>query len=129
MKTKEEVIKEAYEENYPIVKNYLNDDGICEVSLNSLNIKAENIEYFDSVDRWRPISLKGIETNNNWISIQSEKDLPKTRGDFYVFLLGTNKEIVCGCTKLLKSKEVRSYWVATTTHYQPIVKPQPPLHK
>lgn len=68
------------------------------------------------------------KNNNGWIKIESEDDLPKTRGDNDVFIVDFNRNITVGCSKLLAIKEIRSYWRATITHYQPIKKPKPPIY-
>ncbi len=75
------------------------------------------------------IGLKQIEVNNNgWIKIESEADLPKERSDNDVFLVSFDGKISVGCSKLLEIKEIRSYWVATVTHWQPIQKPLLPIY-
>jgi len=76
----------------------------------------------------RPKSLQGIENNNGWIKIESESDLPKTRGIEDIFILDKENRISVGSTMLLSSKETRIYWKSNLTHYQPIVKPQPPIY-
>lgn len=74
----------------------------------------------------RPKSLSGIEDNNGWISIESEEDLPKESGTFYISFY--NGEVGTALFYLDVQR-----WYSThegirrfPTHYQPIVNPQPP---
>lgn len=88
---KQEAIRLAYGDKYESAKNILDENGWCNYQLNDErelirgispremeceynNFKQDNVnlKYF-----WRPKSLSGIETNNGWISILSEDDLPK----------------------------------------------------
>lgn len=75
--------------------------------------------------------LKGLEYNNGWIKIESEKDLPKSEyGQYHVY---SEKELFSIEPKNQgiepfwindpnKSKE----WLDNFSHYQPIEKPKPP---
>jgi len=77
--SKEEKIKEAYGEYWDDVKNHIDENGWV-----NLRIAPEYFlrdKKFDAFDKGkerllRPISLKGIENNNGWISVLSENDLP-----------------------------------------------------
>ena len=106
----------------------------------------------DDVDRvgdgylWRHKSLQGIENNNDWISINSESDLPSDlevchfipRGFFDEQFTGFIKDdevyFVDRNIRVNKDEEqdliyLNSWLKCQITHYQPINKPQPPLHK
>jgi len=67
-------------------------------------------------------SLQGIETNNGWIKIESETDLPKI--DFITQYWLTNGVSMWIETITLNHKIGRE----KVTHYQPIIKPQPPIY-
>ena len=98
MKTnKQKAIRGAYvkligEEKFEQIKNDVDENGWVytqKIHFNSsLNIGYSQIEAttFDSEMEfyWRPISLKNIETNNNWISILSESDLPTEDCDCHI---------------------------------------------
>lgn len=73
----------------------------------------------------RPTSLRGIETNNSWIRIESEKDLPSEDCD--VFLYFKDGEIMCD-RFLLNYKNFATINYIHVSHYQPITKPLQPLH-
>ena len=60
--------------------------------------------------------------NNGWIKILSETDLPKEEDEFWVF---ENNEV----TKTKRKIGIDNndyWWLNIVTHYQPIVKPEPP---
>lgn len=127
--TKIEKIQEAYGENWEKVKDFVYENGWCSTRK---NIDFENIRQSFEIEykrfttyHWRPISLKGIETNRGWIKIESEADLPKTEDEFWVF---DNKG---NCEKLIKQIGLDSnsyWWMKNVTHYQPIIKPLPPIY-
>ena len=118
------------EETYLIVNKYIDEEnGKCEVSQNSLSLNLNNIEYFETVDKWRPISLRGIETNNSWIRIESEKDLPKEY-DYFHLKLQSGDEIIAYNSMHRRlfvdcDDEIEYRFI---THYAPIEKKSPPLH-
>lgn len=64
----------------------------------------------------------GDVENDGWINIESEKDLPKDEDEFWVF---ENNEV----TKTKRKIGIDNndyWWLNNITHYQPIVKPEPP---
>ena len=73
----------------------------------------------------RPKSLQGIEDNNGWIKIESEDEIEIEKGFYWVndFEFGGDiayfdgKEFYC-------QDNVKQY----PTHYQPIIKPKPPIY-
>jgi hypothetical protein len=82
MKTKEEVIKEAYPQKYTAI---IDKDGWT----NHVALRHFKKDELDSKIKegrliYRPKSLNGIETNNGWTKILSEADLPSESGDYYV---------------------------------------------
>jgi len=123
---KQEKIKEAYGE----YKGRIDDNGWT-------NFMA--IEYFGSnnldskihkgeVLIYRPKSLKGIENNNGWIRIESEKDFPKDDCICY-FVLKSNKAMLTGYFRNgCFDYSLRYYDENEVTHYQPIQKPEPPIY-
>lgn len=138
--TKEQKIKEEWDKLSPTSQLTINPDtgftiiycinGISDLTENTI-ISADDIEWEykdDDFIKFRPKSLKGIENNNGWIKIESEKDLPtddtmyrsgffKKDGEFYqdnnLFNLKTT----------LQALTQNHY-----THYQLINKPESPLY-
>lgn len=72
---------------------------------------------------FRPKSLQGIENNNGWIKIESEDDLPKEDG-FYWVVDSETKDII---DRYFDTKNY-DYFNQFSTHYQSIQKPKPPLY-
>lgn len=66
--------------------------------------------------------LKGIENNNDWISIK-ENGLPKEKGNYWLF--ETNKEIRLG---MFWMGVFDNEYPIEVTHYQLIQKPLQPLY-
>ena len=137
MKTKEEVIKEDWvlfgvdsNESYDgwISAEYVPEEAILSGMLDLKNFRTST-DYDEPF--YRPKSLQGIESNNGWISINSEKDLPSEDLDVHIVFKkdGGNFQ-----TFGVWDKRLNSFWsgamkIDIPTHYQPIVKPNPPLHK
>jgi len=137
MKTKEEVIKEDWDlfgvdsnESYDgwISAEYIPEEAILSGMLDLKNFRTST-DYDEPF--YRPKSLQGIESNNGWISINSEKDLPSEDLDVHIVFKkdGGNFQ-----TFGVWDKRLNSFWsgamkIDIPTHYQPIVKPNPPLHK
>lgn len=65
--------------------------------------------------------------NNGWIKILSEKDLPKEENDYWVI---NNYGECFICVFDVDYKAFKGYFHydnnGKVTHYQPIIKPQPP---
>lgn len=77
---------------------------------------------------YRPKSLSGIETNNNWRQIESEYDLPKENGEYWVVY---NQEIIHTYFEvgdIRFSQNGRDFYKGLPSHYQPIVKPKSPIY-
>lgn len=124
--TKQEAIKKAYGIFYEKVSP--SNDGWVSYDNWFKYIGHEiEYEYQDAVIlNVRPISLKGIEYNNGWISLKSEDDLPKT--EIYCWVIDKEFGTSIGYfdkvkNKFFCSKHIEQY----ATHYQPIVKPEPPI--
>lgn len=136
MKNKEEIIKKAWIDLRTKIPF-----GVCEISgyfhgyfcngtediIEAFGVDIEKIDYdidSDGVGKFRPKSLQGIETNNNWTKIESESDLPKDK---------TTQYSVCKDKKVFQSTVncgtvINWYNIGKISHYQPIKKPEPPLH-
>lgn len=125
MKTKEEVIKEAWGELWGKInkrgkEQAFEDNGYCHKNyiIAEISLETESLPYHDN-KFIRPKSLNGIENNNGWIKINSEEDFPKESGEYWV--VHNNK---ISHRIIVKDSYIDKY----TTHYQPIEKPKPPLY-
>jgi len=128
MKTKEEVIQEAWTdavgvERYEYLKEELIFDGFLHFQPTSL--KSVDTKIIDGCPFYRPKSLSGIENNNGWIRVESEEDLKLERG-YYWFKWNsvTGEENIQ--ISLVDNRGINLY--QEPTHYRPIVKPKPPLY-
>ena len=122
--TKQEKIQEAYGDLYESIKNRLNSDGfIAYENIDSIY----DIEEREMVDRFgkifiRPKSLQGIETNNGWTEYNLNIDLD---GGYYHLIISGE----CRIDYFSPTSKTFEVWSKhAVTHYQPIVKPQPPIY-
>jgi len=117
--TKQEKIQEAYGEYWEKVKDYVYENGWCSGFWGETFEKLNGYTKPNSEGtRWRPKSLKGIETNNGWIKIESENDLPKE--PCFYWCMDNN-----GIMHQIHYDDIE---VGDSSHYQPIQKPQPPIY-
>jgi len=128
---KQEAIRLAYGEYWEQVKEYVDiDSGVLRIHISNINdYESLNLVYREH-SRYRPLSLDGIETNNGWIRIESEADLPKNEGCYFVYSLvnwspGYRIDIFTGRLSNAVNTETGT---PIFTHYQPIVKPKPPIY-
>ncbi len=78
---------------------------------------------------WRPKSLSGLEDNNGWISINSEKDLPKHENEKYHggrFL--DNGEFIELSYRMDLKQTIEHFKFGTITHFQKSKDLQPPIY-
>jgi len=73
--------------------------------------------------RLEEIQVSITESNNGWIKIESEADLPKEGKIFWVMKIGYSYPIV----ERLYNDDA-NYWLNQFTHYQPIRKPELPIY-
>jgi len=127
---KQKAIEVAYG-TYYLEGNSIDENGWTDsVSPGMLNTipcdyKSLEIEYKRTSHFYRPISLAGIETNNNWISIHSEDDLPKKRCNCW--FIDKEKGFILG-EFLNNSKEEIKFILANATHYQIVSEPSKPIY-
>lgn len=123
--TKEEIIAKAYGIDYNKLKEYINNNGWCR----SFPSTQNQIDYINTGLQnvaWRPKSLQGIENNNGWIKIESEKDLPITDVDCHI-VYNNNLMSFAVWDNLLKGFYI-GIVKQNPSHYQPIVKPLNPIY-
>lgn len=65
-----------------------------------------------------------MDTNNGWIKIESEDDLPKDSFNYYFYC--SNGAVMTGNDLEYYKKYIIPELKAS--HYQPIVKPKPPIY-
>ena len=129
LEAKQEAIKNVYGECWEKVKDYVDENGWIDNSIPKFTfgqLKNLDLEYKNDVF-FRPKSLQGIENNNGWIKIESEKDLPKESGLYF----GKDYEFGTDMTFFdfeTKEWEDSSGYLLNITHYQPIEKPKPPIY-
>lgn len=148
--TKQETIKQHYitefinsgmlekeaEQKWEGISEFVDDNGWLDFLLDKNRIRdifhnQENIEVNKYLTHWRPISLRGIETNNGWTSILSEKDLPSEDIDCEFITKKGNQYIgKCEITdgEVFFIKGVEGFSSSFITHYAPIIKRLRPLH-
>lgn len=128
--TKKEKIQEAYGEYWESVKDFVDENGWHNRKESNINLLGKlRHEIRDCLnDISRPESLKGIEKNHGWIKIESEDDLP-TIGQYYTIASFNNSIVEREFPHPKFSLEFnKEWWLKYITHYQPIVKPQPPIY-
>ena len=89
----------------------------------------DQINYIDNgkdwdnfeIISWRIPILQGIENNNGWIKIESEKNLPNHK-----LWLSDGKDVWQG--NLFEMEFFAKRINTLATHYQPIEKPKPPIY-
>jgi len=132
---KQQFIANAYGEYWEQVKDYVDENGWLKATCNFdteyyklvLSIRL-NIECEFTENSWyeyiRPKSLQGIETNNNWISIESEDDLPKEEGKYWILLNGSISLVEFPLnTEGAFADDIKNNLI---THYMPISTPSKP---
>lgn len=129
MKTKKEVIQQAYGEYWDQVKLIVDENGWFDMAY------SQQVNNFDPLwndsdrksTKIRPKSLSGIENNNGWIKIESESDLPKESG-YYDFQKYPLDKYIVNPVFWSKGATLIGWFIETYTHFQPIEKPKPPIY-
>jgi len=122
--TKQEAIQQAYGGLY---NPHIDENGWFDMTF------FESVPYIDSIweiaDRKnakiRPKSLRDIETNNFWIDAKDESKIPDEY--CYCWILTKDGEIVMREWNP-HAKGFYGWREVEYTHYQPIIKPQPPIY-
>lgn len=122
MKTKQEVIREAYGDRWEKVKNHIGADGWVQnkgpINPFDIGFKDHEIETLGISLFWRPISLRYIEGNNGWRIVNSIEDLPKKEGWYIIY----PKPMQYGPVAYFNPGEevLAGQWMAVVTHWQPM---------
>lgn len=104
MKTKEELIKEAFDMGWGAYHD-------C----------ATKSDYKNSLEN---CLIELGYNNNGWIKIESEDDLPKENGSYWFLKDG----IIQIFDRVCEYEPNARHLLRTATHYQPIIKPLKPLY-
>lgn len=123
--TKQEKIKQAYGEHWDKVCEYVDGKGWCVGYWNICEVLNGISKPRSQGTKWRPKSLDGLEDNNGWTKIESDGDLPKESGKYHVIYENRLNNIATEYFNL-KSNGWDSF--LRVTHYQPIIKPKPPIY-
>lgn len=136
MKTKKEVIQEAWDSTFPDSSNYSFEKISSAIDANgwyrfnnelSINICVVGFDYDKGA--YRTPLLRGIETNNGWIRIESEADLPRKENTLWIRY--EDGSTILGRYNIFTNKFVTSYGKMfdedKPTHFQYITQPLPPL--
>lgn len=139
MTEKEQKIKEVYQKLgfiWSKIEDIVTEDGVLILNNPELKYSLEGYEnlisdkdhfvsFGNSGLKLQPSCLKGIYNNNGWIRIESEEDLPKERGAFWTFFEG--ERVTMNTFNTFDDIEF-TFDNEKVTHYQPIVKPEPPIY-
>ena len=128
---KQKAIREAYGEHWDTVNEHVDEQGYLHHPKGGEVTFDPFIGFMDehiNEDAYRPKSLSGIETNNGWITISSESDLPIEVDVFcHVANLKDNKHRVHNSP--VKRATIKKWFKeGKVTHYKPIEKPNPPIY-
>ena len=134
LEIKQEAIKNAYGEYWEQLTTETKQIALLNNGWLHYNLITDDtgtllncIEMERDIDYYRPKSLQGIENNNGWIKIESEKDLPKVSGLYF------GKDYEFGTDMMYFDFETKKWedsngYLQNVTHYQPIKKPKPPIY-
>lgn len=136
MRTKEEVIKSAWGKNYEEFKEHIDENGWAIYPHFQKHEMVEDVrplEFKENGSGFRPKSLSGLEDNNRWIKIESEEDLPKELTECFLYdddgdILSSVLGLDYPSLGLDYKNEFERFKEEGITHYQPIIKPKPPLY-
>lgn len=129
---KQEAIKKAYGEYYDICKP--DENGWCNIwsndeisDIDTINWQTES-DYYNLI---RPIELKGIESNNSWISVNDR--LPDKEGMYFIYTDKNESSVDYCCKKSNQWNNKILYSMIfmtndTVTHWQPIQVPPKPIY-
>lgn len=123
--TKEEKIAEAYGDKYDKYKP--DSDGWSTKTVFEWDEVIKNDFITKSIAhgmyKVRPKSLQGIENNNGYTKIESEKDIPTEEGVFWVLRRGFHKPMYRVINDLFDEEE-KSYWLENYTHFIKVNRPE-----
>lgn len=118
MKTKEQVISDAYPKDY---KGSIDANGWTNhVALQCFKNDELESKVKHGTLIYRPLSLKGIENNNGWKRVESENDLPKHSIDCHFELKDTEQVFIGGYVSHRNCFMSGAYTFLNVIAYRPI---------
>lgn len=153
MNSKEKCIAEAYgellgKEKYNLIKNQINENGVCRLMDDRHMFITENTTLLDlgfkrndeRIRNWldsdggyfMPKSLDGLENNRGWIKIESEADLPKETTRCWVYNINNKfnfqQDETFNYMNVDNFKRQVNKWLKKYTHWKPMHFEKPPIH-
>lgn len=128
---KQKAIREAYGKYYEIASP--NTDGWCDyMNINIEIFNALSMDVFSSFceNTVRPRSLEGIGDNRGWLSVK-EHGLPKEFEEVFICTTSDGqKDGVFTYSNFYGGfrKDAITWPSFRVTHYQPVLKPKPPIY-
>lgn len=123
MTAKQQSIKAAYGRYWDEVKKHVDINGWTRMGVMGPP-EGMFIETNDDFHAWRPLALKGIESNNGWHRIDGPDDLPKVAGK-YLFRAnsGLNEKAYYN-----GHPETRGFFANIYTHWRPVEEIPEPVY-
>lgn len=128
MKSKQEVIQEAYGEYWDGLSGAakvcaLSNNGIISPLISGCGIIPRDFITYNDMG-FRPRSLKGIENNNGWIRIESEADLPTSGMKNYMYCVDGKPSVFVVNLRVLLSLSKDGI----VSHYMALPYPEAPIY-
>ena len=130
---KEEAIRKAYGEYWEQVKGKVDEEGWFYYYSMDYLTKSKNysLTHYLTCDEdiyklaIRPKSIQGIENNNGWQRVEDGFP-PENSGLYFVY---DGKDVgIARMSNILFRCLLANEVYSDVTHYQPIVKPKPPIY-
>lgn len=128
MKNREELLQSIYGDEYI----HADINGWMKYGMyhpNDLGFDNDEIDRYGDMDLWRPKTLNGIDDNFEWISINSEKDLPNPINGGLWEIIRNGEQYFVELLADNTSRLFKDFKKDGVTHYKIHNKSNPPLHK
>ncbi len=131
MKSKQEVIQEAYDNTFPDSGNYsfdkirsaVDENGWYRFN-NDLKVNICTTGFDHDKGAYRPQSLRGIENNRGWTRIESEADLPTSGMKNYMYCVDGKPSVFVVNLRVLLSLSKDGI----VSHYMALPSPEAPIY-
>ena len=126
--TKQQIIEEAYGNEWKKVKSFSDENGWIEFDkLSPWETELFQWEFKEGEAKyWRVGSLSNLELNNGWTKVESIEDMPKGMGHYF-FMLKNNKYprlIDLNPSVMIHIQDLYE----TITHFQKMEWPSEPIY-
>lgn len=132
MKTKQEVIREAWGDLFEKYKDRIDSEGFLHYKSHSKYLEAREalggIHFHPSRYAFRPDSLIRIENNNGWTRIESKDDLPTEKGKYKVVIRGRDFSSHWWIFDMYHPEYDHDRWVRCYSHYKGVEEEKPPIY-